>query len=105
MKTLGVYDCLVIPGAEKAASPFVKVVGAAQCGGAKGIVDAAETAATVCSKYNYLLTIYHKTFLQFLGASQIMWTAWREEHGGGGVDKFKKRFTKWVHLGKQSVPS
>ena len=50
MKTLGVYDCLIIPGAEKAASPFTKVVGAAQCGGAKGIVDAAETAATVCSK-------------------------------------------------------
>ena len=64
MKTLGVYDCLVIPGAEKAASPFVKVVGAAQCGGAKGIVDAAETAATVCSKYNYLLTTYHKTYFQ-----------------------------------------
>lgn len=100
MKTLGVYDCLVIPGAEKAASPFVKVVGAAQCGGAKGIVDAAETAATVCSKYNYLLTIYHKTFLQFLGASQIMWTAWREE----GLINSKKRFTKWVHLGKQSLP-
>jgi len=50
MKTLGVYDCLIIPGAEKAAAPFVKVVGAAQCGGAKGIVDAAETAATVCSR-------------------------------------------------------
>ena len=74
MKTLGVYDCLIIPGAEKAAAPFVKVVGAAQCGGAKGIVDAAETAATVCSKYNY-----HKTI--FLGAihSQTMWTAWRKE--------------------------
>ena len=66
MKTLGVYDCLIIPGAEKAASPFTKVVGAAQCGGAKGIVDAAETAATVCSKYKYLLTIYHKAI--FLGA-------------------------------------
>ena len=50
MKTLGVYDCLIIPGAEKAAAPFVKVAGAAQCGGVKGIVDAAETAATVCSK-------------------------------------------------------
>jgi hypothetical protein len=48
--TVGVYDCLVIPGAEKAASPFVKVVGAAQCAGGKGIVDATDTAATVCSR-------------------------------------------------------
>ena len=58
MKTLGVYDCLVIPGAEKAAAPFVKVVGAAQCGGAKGIVDAAETAATVCSKYQIIGIVF-----------------------------------------------
>ena len=51
-KTVGVYDCLIIPGAEKAASPYDKVAGAAQCGGVKGLVDAAAgmIATTVCSK-------------------------------------------------------
>ena len=82
MKTLGVYDCLIIPGAEKAAAPFVKVVGAAQCGGAKGIVDAAETAATVCSKYNYRKTIF------FRGYSFTNHVDSMEE---GGVNKFKKQ--------------
>lgn len=50
MGTIGVYDCLIIPGAEKKASPFTKIAGAAQCGGAMGLVDAEDTAATVCSR-------------------------------------------------------
>ena len=51
-KDVAVYDCLIIPGAEKAAAPYVKLSGAAQCGGAKGLVDAAAgmIATTVCSK-------------------------------------------------------
>ena len=49
-KSEGVYDCLIIPGAEKAGD-YAKLAGAAQCGGAKGLVEASDgAAATVCSK-------------------------------------------------------
>lgn len=51
MKDTAAYDCLIIPGAEKAASPYVKVVGAAQCGRSKGLATGIDAAkATVCSR-------------------------------------------------------
>jgi len=48
--TKGVYDCLQIPGARKAADSAV-IKNDEQCGGKKGIVSANEGAkTTVCSK-------------------------------------------------------
>jgi hypothetical protein len=50
-KTLG-YDCVVIPGAAKAATPFTNLVNQAFCG-AYGLAAAATQASisnTICSK-------------------------------------------------------
>lgn len=58
-KTNG-YDCLVIPGAEKAADG-IAAKGTKQCGRSKGVftVDGG-THGTVCSKYSCFIsyTIY-----------------------------------------------
>ncbi len=46
------YDCIVIPGAAKAASPFTNLVNQAFCG-AYGLAAAAaqaSTSNTICSK-------------------------------------------------------
>jgi len=51
MKSTGVYDCLIIPGALKAASPGTAASPAKMCGGVKGIVSATNgPTTTVCSK-------------------------------------------------------
>ena len=50
-KSTGGYDCLMIPGAEKAAGTALPPT---QCGGMGGLVTAAgTTGATVCCKYFY----------------------------------------------------
>ena len=50
MKSTGVYDCIIIPGAVKASDSAAKP--SKQCGGMKGLVTATNGATmTVCCKY------------------------------------------------------
>ena len=52
MKSTAVYDCIKIPGAEKMTASPIALLAEEQCGGAKGLVIAADGASsTVCSKY------------------------------------------------------
>lgn len=52
MKSTAVYDCIKIPGAEKMTASPIALLAEEQCGGAKGLVTAADgTGKTVCSKY------------------------------------------------------
>ena len=46
------YDCIKIPGAEKMTASPIALLAEEQCGGAKGLVTAADgNGKTVCSKY------------------------------------------------------
>ena len=52
MKSTGVYDCIIIPGAVKASDSAAKP--SKQCGGMKGLVTATNGATmTVCCKYYF----------------------------------------------------
>ena len=49
-KSTGVYDCIILPGASKAAADGMTPD--VQCGGAKGLVTATNVASkTICSKW------------------------------------------------------
>ena len=52
MKDTAAYDCLIIPGAEKAVAPVtLSMGGACQGGGAKGLVTVTNgDTKTICSK-------------------------------------------------------
>ena len=45
------YDCVIIPGAAKAASPFALIKNQAFCGGLLVTVNSAAVGSTICSEY------------------------------------------------------